>query len=74
MINWFLVILFINPAIQAYDVADGWYPLPYASETICEMKLDFMNMYLKNARFVIECVEAHNMWDAIATVKENAND
>lgn len=74
MMNWFLVILFMNPAIQSYDVADGWYPLPYASEMICDMKLDFMNMYLTGTKHIVECVQAPGMWAAIATMKEHVNE
>lgn len=72
--NWFLVILFMNPAIQAYDVADGWYPLPYATETICQMKLDFMSMYVADGVAVVDCVEAPDMWAAIKEVRKNANE
>lgn len=76
--NWFLVLLFWNPAIQAFDVSDGWYPMPYATETICDMKLDYVKMYLPSYTADIEheisCVQAPSMKAAIATAKEIANE
>lgn len=78
MTYWFLVLLFWNPVIQSYDVADGWYPMPYATETICEIKLDFVKMYLPqytpDMEHVVECVEATGMNDAIEKVQGGLND
>lgn len=75
---WFLVLLFWNPTLQIYDVSDGWYPIPYMTETICEMKRDYVKMYIPNysagMKHVVECIPAPDMWTAIATAKEAAND
>lgn len=72
--SWFLVLLFWNPAIQNFDVADGWYPLEYTTEIICEMKEDYLRMYLSsitpdNEKVMIDCIQAFDVEEAIATAK-----
>lgn len=73
--SWFLVLLFWNPAIQEFDVKDGWYPMPYATETICDMKADFIRMYVPNAapdtEVTIDCIQAPDWQTAIAKMKDN---
>lgn len=77
--NWFLVLLFWNPAVQSYDVADGWYPIPYATEVICDMKRDYVSMYLPalgtaEKPHMVGCVPATDMWSAIAKAKDVVNE
>ncbi len=71
---FWLVLLFWNPAIQNYDVADGWYPIPYETSSQCKMRLDFVKMYLPvkvpDNEFVIDCIQATSMEAAIAEAKE----
>ena len=72
--NWYLVLLFWNPAIQDFDVADGFWPLPFASETICEMRLDYVEMYLPSytadIEHVVDCIQANDMYEAIRKAQE----
>ncbi len=76
--KWFLALLFWNPAIQTYDVADGWYPIGYETYTQCEMRLDYVRMYLPvmvpDTEHVVDCIQAKDMWVAINIAKETAND
>ncbi len=71
--SWFLVLLFWNPVIQEYAVADGWYPIPYDTAKICEERLGFVNRYLPaeipDNETVIDCIYAVDMWTAIEIAK-----
>lgn len=66
--SWFLVLLFWNPAIQEYDVADGWYPLPYIDQSVCEERLEYIENYL-SGQILVDCIQANNVKEAIATMK-----
>ncbi len=71
--TWFLVLLFWNPALQTYDVADGWYPLPYATYALCERRQEFVEQYLPSHRTgeaIVDCILAGSLEDAIAEAKE----
>ncbi len=68
--SWFLVLLFWNPAVQEYVVADGWHPLPYATYEVCEERLDFTKRYLpKGPDNVVDCIQAKDEQTAIAIAK-----
>lgn len=73
--SWFLVLLFWNPAIQNFDVADGWYPMEYPTETVCEMREDFLRLYLDDVildtdKWIVDCIQAEDMWFAVEELKE----
>ena len=69
--NWFLVLLFWNPAVQDFQIADGWSPISMETQAICEPRLEYVEMYLPNAAADIEhmtgCVWASSM-EAAAVV------
>ena len=72
--SWFLVLLFWNPGIQAFDVADGWAPLHQDSQAKCELKLEYVEQYLprymEGEGFTIDCIQAESLKEAIAIAKE----
>ena len=72
MNSWWLVLLFWNPTIEAYDVANGWSPLPMPSQEFCQGKLEFaqanIHRYVVDPNFTINCVEAEDQQEAVAKV------
>jgi hypothetical protein len=73
--NWFLVLLFWNPAIQDFDVADGWAPIPMTTYQQCDLKLQYVEQYLPSAtegiEFVVGCIQTTSQQEAIAILKGN---
>jgi len=71
--NWFLVLLFWNPAIQDFAVADGWAPLQQPNKAICEERLlfaqDYLPMVVGDVKHRTACVMADNRWEAARKVK-----
>lgn len=70
--NWFLVLLFWNPAIQEYVIADGWHPLPYATYALCNDRELFIEQYLpskQNGTSLVDCIQAKDEATAIAIAK-----
>ena len=65
---WFLTVLFWNPAIQGFDLADGWAPLPMPSYEVCQRMKTESNMYLPAAvgdvEYLLDCVEARTKGEA----------
>lgn len=68
--SWFLVLLFWNPAVLEYQVADGWSPLPFATVERCELRLEYVEQYLPDsADNVIDCIQAKDEQTAISILK-----
>jgi len=72
--SWFLVLLFWNPAIQDYQVADGWAALSMPSFERCENRMDYVKKYLPSFapdnEHLVGCVFAENVEAATAIMKE----
>lgn len=71
--NWWMVILFWNPTLQIHDVRDGWGPMPYLTQEICEIRRDFTKEHTTNfmdpTLNIVECVQADNAKDAVDYLK-----
>ena len=71
--KFFLVLLFWNPAIQDFDVANGWAPIPFETMAICQTRMEYVEQYLPNyaadIEYIVDCAEAYTMDDAVSTVR-----
>lgn len=71
---WYLVLLFMNPATQTFDVANGWAPIAMETSTKCEMRagyvLQYLPRYTNDMQFIVDCIQASSMEEAIAIAKE----
>lgn len=72
--NWFLVLLFWNPAAQDYQIANGWAPMPMASYERCEERMDYVQRYLPDytagAKNVVDCILATDQHAATTKMKD----
>lgn len=73
--KWFLVLLFWNPAMQEFGVADGWWPIDTGSLATCEIMEAKTEMYVQSVvgdhEFVVDCVKATSMEEAAAIMYFN---
>lgn len=67
--SWFIVLLFWNPTLQIHDVREGWGPMPYPTQEICEIRRDFTKehtpSFVDPTRNIVECVQANSAKDAV---------
>jgi len=72
--SWFLVLLFWNPAVQDFEVADGWAPLPQPTYAQCDLRMQYVQQYLpsytENLEYMVDCIKAKNPQAAIDILKE----
>ena len=72
--KWFLVLLFWNPEVQDFQVADGWAPLPQPTYERCAERLAFTHRYLPDAAegysYLVDCIWTTSQDEAIKKLKE----
>lgn len=73
--NWFIVLLFWNPALQDFDVANGWAPIPMATRAACDKRVEYVEQYLPSEKpdieHIVGCVFAISMANAIQIMKDS---
>ncbi len=64
---WFLVILFPLLGSEEFAIKAGWYPIPYASEVVCNQREETLENYFSDIDMTakVSCIAASDRTLAI---------